>query len=166
MYYLERGMLFIDDIDINDYDINYLRKQISYVNQNNKLFNDTIYYNIQYGNNITYKEIDILCNKLQINGIFKNLPDRLYTKVGPSGDKLSGGQKQMIHILRAICKKNKIILLDEPTSAIDIINTKYILNGIKEIGKISTIIIITHDESLLKYVDIVYRIESGKIINV
>jgi len=79
------------------------------------------------------------------------------------GDKLSGGQRQMISILRALCKKNKIILLDEPTSSLDIINKEFILKGIIEMGKESTLIMNTHDEYLLKYVDHIYRINNGKI---
>jgi ABC-type multidrug transport system fused ATPase/permease subunit len=164
-YNISNNTIFIDNIDINNFDLNDLRHQISYVSQTNKLFNLTLLENIQYGNNLSREEIIELCNKLNIDNIFKNLKDGLDTNVGIEGNNLSGGQRQMVHILRCICKKNKIVILDEPTSAIDQDNTINIINAIKELGKNSTVIIITHDDILLTCVDRVIKIDSGKIIS-
>jgi len=163
-YKVNNNMIYIGEDDINNYDLNDLRKQISYVNQNNKLFNMSIMKNIQYGNNISEEEIINICNELNIINIFKNLKDGFNTIAGIDGNNLSGGQRQIIHILRCIFKKNKIVILDEPTSAIDKDNTLNIINIINELSKHSTLILITHDESILNIVDRVVVIDSGKII--
>ena len=163
-YKLDNGTIYIDDIDINEYNLNDLRKQISYVNQNSKLFNTSLLKNIQYGNDYTDNEIIELCNKLKVDNVFKNLKEGLNTNVGVEGSKLSGGQRQLVHILRCICKKNKIVILDEPTSAIDKENKQNIINAIKELSKSSTLIIITHDDTLLELVNRVINIDSGKIV--
>jgi ABC-type multidrug transport system fused ATPase/permease subunit len=163
-YELPNGTIYIDDIDINEYNLNDLRKQISYVNQNSKLFNTSLLKNIQYGNNYTDNEIIELCNKLKVDNVFKNLKEGLSSNVGVEGSKLSGGQRQLVHILRCICKKNKIVILDEPTSAIDKENKQNIIDAIKELSKSSTLIIITHDDTLLELVNRVIKMDSGKIV--
>ena len=164
-YNIPNNTIYIDNIDLNNYNLNDLRKQISYVNQNNKLFNKSIFENIQYGNNSTQNDIINLCTKMKVDTIFKNLKNGLNTNVGVEGNNLSGGQRQLVHILRCFFQKNKIIILDEPTSAIDKDNTKYIINIINELSKNSTLILITHDTSILSLVDRVIKIESGKIIS-
>jgi ABC-type multidrug transport system fused ATPase/permease subunit len=163
-YKLPSGTIYIDDIDINEYNLNDLRKQISYVNQNSKLFNTSLLKNIQYGNDYTNNEIIELCNKLKVDNVFKNLKEGLSSNVGVEGSKLSGGQRQLVHILRCICKKNKIVILDEPTSAIDKENKQNIIDAIKELSKSSTLIIITHDDTLLELVNRVIKMDSGRIV--
>ena len=164
-YKINNDTIYINGKDINDYTLNDLRKQISYVNQNNKLFNMTIMENIQYGNNISREEIINLCKEIKVDNIFKNLNNGFDTVAGIEGNNLSGGQRQIIHILRCICQKNKIVILDEPTSAIDKINTINVINALKKLSKNSTLILITHDESILSFVDRIITLDAGKIIN-
>jgi ABC-type bacteriocin/lantibiotic exporter with double-glycine peptidase domain len=164
-YKLPDNSLFIDNKDINSYNLNDLRKQISYVNQSSKLFNKTLLENIQYGNDMSREDVILLFKKLNIGNIFKNLKDGLDTNVGIEGNNLSGGQKQMTHILRSIGRKNKIVILDEPTSAIDKENKDNIINAIKELSKDSLLIIITHDDLLLSCVDRIIILDGGKIID-
>ena len=164
-YKTNNNNIFINGIDINNYDLNDLRGQISYVNQNNKLFNTTLLENIQYGNNKSREDIISICKRININNIFKNLKDGLDTNVGVDGNNLSGGQRQMVHILRCIFKKNKIVILDEPTSAIDKDNKVNIINAIKELCNNNTLILITHDHSILKLVNRVIVLDSGKLIS-
>ena len=164
-YKVPNGTIYIDNTDINNYNLNDLRKQISYVNQNNKLFNKTLLENIQYGNNLSREEIVALCKKIDVYNVFKNLKDGLDTDVGVEGNNLSGGQRQLVHILRCICKKNKIVILDEPTSAIDKENKKNIIKAINELSKNCTLILITHDETILNLVDRVIILDAGKIIS-
>jgi ABC-type multidrug transport system fused ATPase/permease subunit len=163
-YKVPNNVIFFDSIDINQFELNELRKQISYVNQNNKLFNKSILENIQYGNHLQREDVNILFNKLNLKNIFSNLPDGLDTSCGVDGNNLSGGQRQLVHILRCMGKKNKIIILDEPTTAIDQENMKVIMNVISELGKNNTLILITHDDSMLQIVDRVIKLQSGKII--
>ena len=158
------GTIFIDGEDINSFDTNDLRSQISYVQQNSKLFNTTLLKNLQYGNNMSEKDITELLQKMKLDNIFKNLKNGLDTDVGVEGNNLSGGQRQLVHIVRAIAKNNKIIILDEPTSAIDKENTINVINIFKEL-KDRTLILITHDETLLPYVDRIITLDVGKIID-
>ena len=164
-YKINDNIIFIGDNDINKFNLNDLRDQISYVNQNNKLFNLSLLENIQYGNDLSKEDIINICKKAKVDNIFKNLKDGLDTNAGIEGNNLSGGQRQLVHILRCIAKKNKIVILDEPTSAIDKDNTLHIINAIKELSLNSTVILITHDESLLSFVDRIITLDSGRIIN-
>lgn len=164
-YKVPRGMIFIDEVDINDYQLSELRKQITFINQNTKLFDTTIFENIQYGNTMSKEEITQKCKELKLDGLFSQLKNGFETKVGLNGDKLSGGQRQAVHILRNISKQNKIIILDEPTSAIDDEYKEYIVNALIQLGKNSTVILITHDKNILHMCDRTIYMNSGKIIN-
>jgi ABC-type bacteriocin/lantibiotic exporter with double-glycine peptidase domain len=164
-YMIPDNSIFIDGQDINKYNLGSLRSQISYINQNTKLFNKTIYENIQYGNTMTKDDINNLINKYELEQIFKNIPSGFDTNVGVSGDSLSGGQKQIIQLLRCYNKNNKILILDEPTSALDSTTKTAVINIIKDISKDSTLIIITHDDNNLELVNRTIKIVNGKIVN-
>lgn len=162
--------ILIDDKDINNYNSESIRKQITYINQNTKLFNETIYYNIKYGNNLTIEQIDELINKFKLNTIFSNLDNGFNTNVGVNGDKLSGGQKQIIQLLRAFGQNsknttlNKIIILDEPTASVDPKTKEIIIEIVNYFSVNSTLILVTHDISNLKLVNRYIKISKGKII--
>lgn len=162
--------ILIDGKDINNHNSESIRKQITYINQNTKLFNETLYYNIKYGNNLTIKQIDELINKFKLKTIFSNLNDGFNTNVGVNGDKLSGGQKQIIQLLRAFgqnsknTSQNKIIILDEPTASVDPKTKNIIIEIINYFSVNSTLILVTHDISNLKLVNRHIKIAKGKII--
>ena len=162
-YKVKDNTIFIDNKDINKYNLKSLRKQISYINQNTKLFNKSIYENIQYGNNISINEIKKLFEKFNLNKLFNNIDKNKV--VGVNGDELSGGQKQIIQLLRIYNKNNKILILDEPTASLDNDTKIIIINIIKEISKNNTLLIITHDNSNLNIIDRIIKIQNGKIFN-
>ncbi len=164
-YHVDDNMIFIDNQDINKINIESLRKEISFVNQNSKLFNISIYDNISYGNDMSHDDIDNMIQKMGVGRIFTGLRDGLNSIAGINGDQLSGGQKQMVHILRAMSKKNKIIIMDEPTAAIDVNNREFVIKAIKEMSKNKTLLLITHDDALLKSCNRVVRISNGKIVS-
>lgn len=164
-YHVDDNMIFIDNQDINKINIESLRKEISFVNQNSKLFNASIYDNISYGNGLTHDEIDLMIQKMGIGRVFTGLRDGLNSNAGVNGDQLSGGQKQMVHILRAMGKKNKIVIMDEPTAAIDVNNRELVIKAIKEMSKGKTLLLITHDEALFKACNRVIRISNGTIVS-
>ena len=87
---------------------------------------------------------------LKVMHVFDTLPNGLDTIVGKFGDKLSGGQKQIVYMLRCYFRENPIILLDEPTSAVDKYHKKFVLEMIEELSKNSTCIIVSHDPSIYK----------------
>ena len=162
-YEVPENTIFIDGQDINKFNLNSIRNQITYINQNTKLFNKTIYENIKYGNNISTADIIVLYNMFNLDRIFKNLPNGFNTIVGVNGDSLSGGQKQIVLLLRNSFKKNKICILDEPTSALDNETRKTVIQIIKRISKKSTLIIITHDENNLELVNDKILLLNGQI---
>lgn len=157
------GIIYIDGNDIKNLSKNTIKKYITYISQNtSSLFNDTIYNNIIYGmdyySDNLETEVKNIIKKYNLNNIFMNLNDKLNNKneydflnynVGKNGELLSGGQRQIIHIIRAMLNKiSKILILDEPTSAIDNDNRNNILNMIKEEAKNRLVLIITHDNQI------------------
>lgn len=144
------GNILIDGININLIDPNYIRKNITYVNQNSKLFDRKIIDNIMYG----CKDIN-KCNEKfkeimkydKINKLIKHIDYN--TKVGSLGDFLSGGQRQIINIINGLVNQSKILILDEPTNALDKDLKNDIILLIKNFLKYKqSIIIITHDKDM------------------
>jgi ABC-type multidrug transport system fused ATPase/permease subunit len=169
---IEPKMIFIDGNDIYDTNLESLRNQIIFINQTTRLFNTSIYENIQYGNNITIREIDAIYNKYGMAQIFDTTDNGLNSDSGVGGEKLSGGQKQLVQIIRAYGKSkmlkgmNKIFIFDEPTASLDPETKKIIVSMIKELTKGSTTIIITHEYNVIKeLVTRSIKILDGKIVN-
>jgi ABC-type multidrug transport system fused ATPase/permease subunit len=159
-YHVTDGEITIDGINIDKFPLNYLRKTISYVNQNTTLFNNTILYNISYGTTATKSEVETMVKELGIWEFFKYVDYDLDKSVGINGSNMSGGQKQVILILRTLLnKKSKVIVMDEPTSALDKTNKQIFLDILKNI-KNKTIIIITHDDTLIEFVDKVIYLQN------
>jgi len=164
-YQPTNGQITINNIPIQKINRDYLRSNISIVNQNVKLFNRTIIENIAYGTKLSQKQIIQQLQKLNILQVFHNLPNSLQTKVGKYGDKLSGGQKQIIYLLRCYFRQNPIIILDEPTSNIDDFHKKYVIQMIKELTKKSTLIIVSHDATIYNMFQRKIHINNGKLIS-
>jgi len=156
-YPVPDGTIFIDGQDINQYPLNQLRKQISYVNQSTKLFDMTLLENICYGNeeDCSREKIVSLMKQTGIEDVFRNV--QLDDRVGVDGNNLSGGQRQIVYMIRCILRHNPIVVLDEPTSALDADLKAAVIRVIYTMSKQSTLIIITHDDSLLFLVDRVLR---------
>lgn len=164
------GEILINNININKISKKELYNYIFYIPQKPKLLNRTLYENFIYGldnNNInkddTIKKILNILKEIGIeNSLIETFSKKMNTFVGNEGSKLSGGQRQIIWIVRAILKDTKIIIFDEPTASLDKKNKQKIFNIINRIGKDKTIIIVTHDE-INNFRKI--NIENGKIVN-
>lgn len=156
----QSGEVLIDGIDIKKADINYLRNCIGTVNQNTILFNETIFKNITYNNpKITKQTVNELIDKLQLkNNIFSNVS--IDSSAGVDGHNLSNGQRQMVLILREYLDNKKILLLDEPTSSLDVQTKSLILNILKKLSHNKTIVITTHDEHVSNIADIIVNIKN------
>lgn len=142
------GTIKVDDLDIAEYDPNAVRGKILYVRQNPIPFNRSLYDNIIYGNDYVTKETVIdMFKKYDLNSFFEH---KLDDKVGKKGGKLSGGQRQMIFLLRVLLSKNPVIILDEPTSSLDEKSAAYVWKLLEEILKNRTVLLITHDPKLGK----------------
>lgn len=154
--YKYNGNIYIDDVDINTLNTYYIRKNIVYVNQNTKLFDKKIIENIFYGCN-DYEQCDIYLNEImkldKIRELYKNVD--LYKKnAGFGGENLSGGQRQVINIINGLISPAKILILDEPTNALDPELKKEIIQLIKIFKKYKQcIIVISHDKDIFPIFD-------------
>jgi ABC-type multidrug transport system fused ATPase/permease subunit len=147
-YRLSDGEILINGINVNNIKKEYLRNKISIVHQNVKLFNRSVLDNIAFGTKYTKAIIREKLKHLKVIEVFNNLPKGLDTIAGKYGDKLSGGQKQIIYMLRCYFRENPIILLDEPTAAVDQYHKNFVLDMVKELTKNATCIIVSHDPSI------------------
>jgi ATP-binding cassette, subfamily B, bacterial MsbA len=164
-FHLREGSIFIDSQNINDINLNSLRKEISLVSQDVILFDDTIRSNILYGNALaTDDEIKQACKFAAAEDFVEKLPNKYETIIGENGVKLSGGQKQRLSIARAILKDSSIILLDEATSSLDSESETVIQNAIENLTKNKTTIIIAHRLSTVMKCDKILVFENGKIV--
>jgi ATP-binding cassette, subfamily B, bacterial MsbA len=162
---LKHGTILIDDQNINNINLNSLRKEISIVSQDVILFDDTIRSNILYGNaSASDDEIINACKFAAAQEFIEKLPNKYETIIGENGIKLSGGQKQRLSIARAILKDSPIILLDEATSSLDSESEAVIQKAIENLTKNKTTIIIAHRLSTIMNCDKILVFDSGQII--
>ena len=162
----QKGEIFIKNTEIKRINIDSLRENITYIPQHPKLFNRTLFDNIMYGVNgdIKEKKIYQLLESLSIPDTYKKLKNMMYKSVGKNGSLLSGGQRQIVWLVRSILKNSRIIILDEPTSSLDENSKKQVIRFIQRFSKNRIIIIITHDSSLIKYSTRVIKLQNGEII--
>jgi ATP-binding cassette subfamily B protein len=161
----KEGGIYINNININKISQESLRKMIGVVPQDTVLFNDTIYYNIAYGNTDASKEEVIIAAKnADIHNFISTLPDGYETIVGERGLKLSGGEKQRVAIARTILKNPKIFFFDEATSALDSSTEKEIQKNLESVSKDKTTLIIAHRLSTAANADNIIVLDKGIII--
>ncbi|KAI8051073.1 uncharacterized protein B0P05DRAFT_562857 [Gilbertella persicaria] len=161
----DAGRVFIDGQDIRQVTQLSLRKNIGVVPQDTVLFNDTIYYNIQYGDvNAEDSQIKRAAKAAQIHDKIETFPDGYDTKVGERGLRLSGGEKQRVAIARTILKNPPIILLDEATSALDTTTERHIQQALSDMTKDRTTLVIAHRLSTIVNADLILVIKDGKVV--
>ena len=151
LYRPTEGAIYIDNVDIASVDPNYIRKNVTYVNQSSKLFDTKIIDNILYGCNdhdACNGHLNEIMQYPKIVELYKNLDIHNGT-VGNSGDKLSGGQRQITNVIGGLINPSKILILDEPTNALDPELKADLIALIKDFSKYKNcIMIITHDEDV------------------
>ncbi len=163
---LEHGQILVDGQNINNINLNSLRKEISLVSQDVILFDDTIKSNILYGNSsASDDEVIAACEFAAAQDFIEKLPLKYQTIIGENGIKLSGGQKQRLSIARAILKNSSIILLDEATSSLDSESETVIQKAIENLTKNKTTIIIAHRLSTIMNCDKILVFDNGQIIS-
>ena len=161
----KEGNIFINNTNVNKISQNSLRKIIGVVPQDTVLFNDTIYYNIAYGNTgATKEEVISAAKNADIHDFISILPDGYETIVGERGLKLSGGEKQRVAIARTILKNPKIFFFDEATSALDTSTEKEIQKNLENVSKGKTTLIIAHRLSTAANADNIIVLDQGTII--
>jgi len=161
----KEGSIYINDTNINKISQESLRKIIGVVPQDTVLFNDTIYYNIAYGNtDATKEEVINAAKNADIHNFISILPDGYETIVGERGLKLSGGEKQRVAIARTILKNPKIFFFDEATSALDSSTEKEIQKNLENVSKDKTTLIIAHRLSTASNADNIIVLDKGVVI--
>ncbi len=164
-YQPQQGKILLDDVDIDSYALKNLRQQMSIVDQNIALFDDTIRNNIAYGSSdYTDDQIWEAIRNAYAADFIEALPDGLDTEISENGLKLSGGQRQRISIARAFLKDSPILILDEATSALDNESEAMVKRALEHIMDRRTTIIIAHRLSTIQNADRVLVLDNGKII--
>ncbi|MCB1174795.1 MAG: ABC transporter ATP-binding protein/permease [Leptospiraceae bacterium] len=164
-YDIQSGSIQINGQDIRQYTQQSLRAAIGIVPQDTVLFNDTIAYNIQYGNpSAGPEQIEHASRLAQIHDFVEGLPERYETRVGERGLKLSGGEKQRVAIARTILKNPAILLLDEATSALDSHTEKEIQSALQAVARGRTTLIIAHRLSTIVDADEILVLKAGQIV--
>ncbi len=157
--------IFIDGIDMRNYNLRSLREHMALVNQDVWLYNDTLKKNIVYAIKEKVSEDKLLdvVKRARLYDLVESLPDGLNTFVGDKGVKLSGGEKQRVAIARALLKNSEILIMDEATSSVDSRTERLIRESIEEVLRGRTTIVIAHRFSTIKNADKIIVIEDGRI---
>ncbi len=164
-YDVTAGRILIDNQNIKNVTQDSLREAIGIVPQDTILFNESIFYNIQYGNlDATEEEVKQAAKMTHIYDFIESLPDGWDSIVGERGLKLSGGEKQRVAIARTILKKPAILIFDEATSALDTGTEQAIQKTLKEISSDTTTLIIAHRLSTVVDADMIMVMEAGKVV--
>ncbi|CDM70319.1 ABC-type multidrug transport system [Clostridium bornimense] len=158
------GNIFIDGKNIKDFDLKLFHKSIGISMQNPFLFSETIKTNICYGNpSASDNEIESVAKIAQIHDFIDSLPDKYETIIGEKGVGLSGGQKQRISLARTLLTKPSVLILDDTTSAIDVMTESKIQNALKK-NENRTTFVISNRISSVQNSDIILVLSQGKII--
>ena len=166
-YDCKQGEISIDGINVKDYSLKSLRRQIGIVSQNISLFNTTIRENISYAkSDATDDEVFEAAKKAYAYDFIMELPKGFDTKVGERGVKLSGGQKQRISIARAILMSPEILILDEATSALDSESERYIQLALNDLMEGRTSAIIAHRLSTVNHANKILVVDKGEVVDV
>lgn len=165
LYDVSDGELLVGGVNVKNYDLNTLRKEVGIVLQKNKLFSGTIASNLRFGNeNATYEDMEKACDIAGALEFINNLPDKFESVVEQDGTNFSGGQRQRLSIARTILKNSKIIIFDDSTSAVDTKTDAKIRKGLKESLSSTTKIIISQRIISLIDCDRIMVIDDGKLI--
>ncbi|MFT3905714.1 MAG: lipid A export permease/ATP-binding protein MsbA [Steroidobacteraceae bacterium] len=161
----DSGQILLDGVDTRDYRLADLRAQMSLVNQEVMLFNDSIRNNILFGaEGVSEPQLLAAAEAAYVMEFAQNLPQGLDTVVGDRGSLLSGGQRQRVAIARALLRDSPILILDEATSALDTASERYIQAALEKLVRNRTTFIIAHRLSTVEHADLIVVMREGRII--
>ncbi len=156
------GAVKIDGVDVRDYEFSALRDQIGYVLQETVLFEGTVRDNIAYGKKgVTPEEIEAAAKLANADEFIARMPHGYDTMVGERGETLSGGQRQRIGIARAVIRNNPILILDEPTAALDTESERLVIEALERLMKGRTVITIAHRLSTIRDANKIIVLKGG-----
>jgi ABC-type bacteriocin/lantibiotic exporter with double-glycine peptidase domain len=159
-----QGEILIDDVDIKKVNMIDYRDLITYVPQESKLFDETIYYNLTFGNKCTYADVTKECIKMGIHDAIMSFPLGYNTIVGEAGKNLNGGLRQKIFYTRALLCDTPIYLFDEPTNNLDEKHSKFLLEYVKspEFAD-KTFLVICHDQEIIQQFPKIFKFDNNEI---
>lgn len=161
---LEKGTISIDDVNIASFPLHELRQAVGLVQQDTKIFNGHLLYNLTLSSDpARYESALQMCERLGFNKYFESLPQGYLTLLGEEGINISGGQKQLIAIARTLLTHPKILILDESTSSLDPLAEQFVWNILTQLKSHMPILLITHRVHLSDMADIVYVLDHGKL---
>jgi subfamily B ATP-binding cassette protein MsbA len=162
----QQGTVCLDGVDVRQYRLADLRKQIAVVGQDVVLFNDTIAHNIAYGRLGEVPERDIVASADSAHAMefIRDLPRGINTRIGDRGILLSGGQRQRIAIARAMLKDAPVLILDEATSALDSESERMVQDALERLTRGKTSLVIAHRLSTIERADRILVLEQGRIV--
>lgn len=159
----QSGRITIDGVDIRDVGLDDLRREVLLVDQAPFLFNATIGANIAFAlESATTIEVQAAAEAAGLGALLQRLPEGLQTPVGERGQSLSAGERQRIAIARALLRRPSVLVLDEPTAALDAATERRVAEGLREALPDATLIIITHRPALTEGADMVVTLTGGK----
>jgi ATP-binding cassette subfamily B multidrug efflux pump len=159
-----RGAVFLDGIDLRDFDPEWLRRQIGFVPQETFLFSATLAENIAWGvDNATQDDIARAAELAGLAPDIASFPDGYGTIIGERGITLSGGQKQRVAIARAVLRDPKILILDDALASVDTLTEERILQGLADVMRGRTTILISHRVSTVQNASRIFVIEHGEV---
>lgn len=160
-----KGSILVNGINLNDIDMNYYRKLITYVPQDTRLFNHTVFFNLSFGNDKSYDEVIREAKRMKIHDFIMALPDGYNTVVGDFGNNINGGLRQKIYYTRAFLCDREIYVFDEPTNNLDEENSKFLLEYINDPAfKEKTFIVICHNHEIVNQFPGIYKFGEGKVV--
>ena len=163
LYRPDKGKVLGDNVSLNDIDIALWRKQIGYVPQEMFLFHDTLINNVTLGDpELSERDAEHALKSAGAWDFANYLEHGIQTVVGEKGFMISGGERQRIAIARALVRKPKLLILDEPTTALDPKTEAGICSTLKNLSLQTTVLIISHQQALLDIADISYRISNNR----
>ena len=163
-YDVLKGSVRVDGTDVRDYCLKGLRDQIGYVLQDTLLFRGTIYDNIAFGNpNATKEEVMAAARLANADEFIAKMPNGYETQVGERGATLSGGQRQRIGIARVMVRNSPILLLDEPTAALDSESERLVIDALEKLMKGKTVIAIAHRLTTIRDANQILVIAGGTV---
>ena len=165
LYRPKQGQLKADEIPYEDLDLTHLRKYFGIVAQDPLPFHGTILENITYGNDSVSLESVQSASKLAgAHRFIANLPDQYNTIIGEQGINLSGGERQLIAIARAVLRKPRLLILDEPTKHLDRASIQNLIPSLQQLSPAPSVLLITHESDIILIADRIFMLQEGTLI--
>jgi len=164
LYPVDKGDIYLDDVNIKEFNIFSFLEKTGYVDQETFIYNASVKDNIAFGREYPMSEIIEAAKLANADDFIQQLPQGYDTLVGDRGIKLSGGEKQRLAVARAMVRKPEILILDEATSSLDNVSEKIVQEAIDRVARNTTTLVIAHRLSTIRNADKIYVLDKGKVI--